>query len=78
MNGSPKDYGLERLERADGKRFVYRYQGDDSAVPDHRLCAPCWNIKELTVVLHEEPAAKGHATLKCPNCEWETNLKQGS
>ena len=76
MNGSPKGYGLEKLKLAKGRQYSYRYQGDDSAVPDHRLCVPCWNIHQLTVVLYEEPAADGYSTLGCPKWERSTTLKQ--
>ena len=71
MNGSPKGYRLERVQEAKGKMFAYRYQGEDSQEPDHRLCAPCWNGKNLTVVLHEIEVSERRIDLFCPCCDWK-------
>ncbi|MDE2763680.1 MAG: hypothetical protein OXQ94_04395 [Gemmatimonadota bacterium] len=77
MNGTPEHYRLERVEQAKGKLFVYQYCGDDSSIPDHRVCAPCWNVEKLTVILHER-VAHGSAQMKCPKCEWFADLEKPS
>lgn len=76
MNGSPENYRLERVEEAKGRLFAYRYCGDDTTVPDHRLCAPCWNAETLTVVLHEYSEGNGRAQLQCPTCNWHAKLER--
>ncbi len=77
MNGAPDGYRLERLKRAKGSRFVYRFVKKDSDEPDHRLCAPCWNGDSRTMVLHENPTAVDHSTiLTCPRCKWKCTLER--
>lgn len=68
---------MERLEQAKGRMYAYRYAGDDCAVPDHRLCAPCWNAKRKTMILHEYvKGGKPTVILQCPRCDWKTGLGQ--
>ena len=53
--------------------FVYRYAGDD--VIAHRLCAPCWNAKKLTMVLHKRHIVDERFELWCPECGWKATLR---